>query len=182
MAAPSFDCTHAVRFDLPRGAVHAKGDPGRIVLVPATALDQLLREVPPATAQAFGAALGMAVGRRVASRLADAQTASVDAFVTQLAGEAAIVGVGAVAIERWGRALVVVVSASPLVDSVLLAFVSSAIEAACGLRPVCALLARDDGVSRIFAGSQAGVDRLRASLASGLSWPNALARLNRGAS
>jgi hypothetical protein len=182
MAIPSFDCIHAVRFDLPRGTVHAKGDSERIVLVPAAALDNLLREAPAAAADAFAAALGAAVGHRVASRLADAQTASVDSFVTQLAGEAAIAGVGAVAVESWGRALVVVVSGSPLADSVLLAFVTSAIEAACGLRPVCTLLARDHGTSRIFAGSQTGVDRLRASLASGLSWADAIERLNRGES
>jgi hypothetical protein len=180
MGVPSFDCAHAVRFDLPRGTVHAKGDPGRVVLVPAAALDQLLRDAPSAAAESFGAALGAAVGRRVAARLADAQTASIDAFVTQLAGEAAIAGVGAVAVERWGRALVMVVSASPLADSVLVAFVSSAIEAACGARPVCTLLARGDGVSRVFAGSQGGVERIRESMASGLSWADALARLNQG--
>ncbi|MGA2450241.1 MAG: hypothetical protein ABTD50_16320 [Polyangiaceae bacterium] len=182
MAVLSFDCTHAVRFDLPRGTVHAKGDAERIVLVPAAALDRLLREAPVAAAEEFATALGAAVGHRVLSRLADAQSASVDAFVTQWAGEAAMAGVGVVAVERWGRALIVVVSGSPFAQSVLLAFVSSAIEAACGLRPACTLLADEQGTARIFVGSQAGVDRLRASLASGRPWADAIERLNRGES
>jgi hypothetical protein len=182
MAVPSFDCTHAVHFDLPRGAVHAKGDPEAQVLVPATALESLLRDVPAIIAERFGAALGAAVGRRVAARLTDAETASVEGFVTQLAGEAALAGLGSLAVERWGRALVFVVSGSPVADSVMVPFLASAIEAACGIRPVCLWLVGHDRTSRIFVGSQAGVDRVREWMASGLPWADAIARLNQGAS
>src|SRR5215469_14307836 len=107
MAGTSFDPTHAVRFDLPHGSVRAGGEEERVLLVPTSALDELVLSAPPEAVEALGRALGAAIGRRAASRM-DAKSASVEAFVTQLAGEAAIAGIGALSVERWGRALVVV--------------------------------------------------------------------------
>ena len=178
MAVPTFDSIHAVRFDLPHGAVHAKGDPERCVVVPSAALDSLIRDSSPEAAELFGRAWGSAIGKRLASRLEDAESATLDDFVTQFAGEAAISGIGTVALERWGRALVVVIGGSPLSDSTMESLVAAAVEAACGLRPVCAAVSRDGETSRIFAGTQVSVDRLRAYLGSGLSWADAIARLH----
>src|SRR5271165_5282719 len=104
MAASSFDSTHAVRFDVPRGSVRTRGDDDRVLLVPTAALDDLVLSASPEAVEALGRALGAAIGRRAANRMGDPQSASMDSFVAQLAGEAAICGVGALSVERWGRA------------------------------------------------------------------------------
>jgi hypothetical protein len=180
MAAPSFDPTHAVRFDLPRGSVRTRGDDDRVLLVPIEALDGLLMSAPQEAAETLGRALGAAVGRRAAVRMGDPQDASIDAFVTQLAGEAAVAGIGALSVERWGHALVVVIDDSPLVGTLLAAFVASALEAATGRRAHCTLLARDHRTVRILVGSERSIARAREWIASGVRWSEAIVKLHGG--
>jgi hypothetical protein len=179
MVGPSFDPRHAVRFDLPHGSVRAGGEAERVLLVPSSALDELVLSAPPEAVEALGRALGAAIGRRAAARM-DAKTASVEAFVTQLAGEAAIAGIGALSVERWGRALVVVVEGSPLVGTLLAPLVASAIEAAAGRAVSATILARDERAARLLVASEAGVGRVRDWVASGVPWGDALTKLHGG--
>lgn len=168
--AASFDPTHAVRFDLPNGSVRAGGESGeRVLLVPTNALDDLVLSAPPEAVEALGRALGAAIGRRAALHVS-VNDAPIDVFVTQLAGEAAIAGVGALSIERWGRALVVVVEDSPLVGTLLAPLVASAVEAASGRRVSCALLSRDEHAARVLLASDRGVAQVRKWIASGIPW------------
>jgi hypothetical protein len=173
-----FDPKHAVRFDLPRGTVRARGDEGRVVLVPTSALDDLVRSLPPEATEALARSLGAAIGRRAAARMGDPQGTSVEEFVAQLAGEAAVAGVGALSVERWGRALVVVVEESALAVSLLAPLISSALEVASGRRAWCALLSADDRVVRLVVGSEPSMRRVRDWLASGVRWGDALVRLH----
>src|SRR5580704_5073336 len=138
----TFDPTHAVRFDVPRGSVRAGTDDDRVLLVPTAALDEIARSAAPQTVEALGRALGAAIGRRAAARIGDGSAASAEEFVTQLAGEAAVAGVGVLGVERWGRALVVVIAESPLAGSLLSPLVASAVEAATGRRCWGTLLSR----------------------------------------
>jgi hypothetical protein len=105
-----------------------------------------------------------------------------EAFVTQLAGEGALAGVGVLSIERWGRALVVVIEKSPLVGTLLAPLVASAIEAAFGRRVWGALLSRDEHAARVLVASESAVERVREAIASGTAWGEALAMLHRGKS
>ena len=98
--------------------------------------------------------------------------------MTQLAGEAAVAGIGVVSIERWGRALVVLVEDSPLVGTLLAPLVASAIESATGRRVSTTLLSRDEHVARIFVGGERAVSRVRESIASGEAWSEALGTLH----
>jgi len=175
-----FDPTHAVRFDLPSGSVLAGNEGDRVLLVPTAALDDLVLSAPPEAVESLGRALGSGIGRRAALRMGDAQSASIEQFVTQLAGEAAIAGVGALGIERWGKALVVTVEDSPLVGTLLAPLVASAVEAASGRRAWCTLLSRDERLARILIGSERAVARVREWIASGLAWGEALAKLHGG--
>jgi hypothetical protein len=177
MAVPSFDPKHAVRFDLPHGAVRAGGEGERVLLVPTNALDDLVLSAPAAAVEALGRALGSAIGRRAAGRM-DPQSAPIDAFVAQLAGEAAIAGIGSLSIERWGRALVVVVEDSPLVGTLLAPLVAAALEGASGRHVATTLLSRDERIARILVASDSGVSRVREWIGSGLAWGDALARLH----
>lgn len=177
MASTSFDPTRAVRFELPQGRVHAGTEGERVLLVPTSAIDDIALSAPPEAVEALGRAMGTAVGRRAAARLGDLPAASLEAVVNQLAGEAAIAGVGALSLERWGKALVVVVEGSPLNGTLLAPMVAGAIEAASGRGVAATLLSRDEQVARLFVGSLRGVERVRDWIASGVSWGDALARL-----
>jgi hypothetical protein len=180
MVAPSFDPTHAVRFDLPRGSVRTRGDDDPVLLVPTAALEDLILSAPPEAAEALGRALGAAIGRRAAARMGDPQRASIDTFVAQLAGEAAIAGVGSLSLERWGRALVVVIEDSPLVDTLLAPLVAAALKAASGRSAFCTLLARDNRAARILVASERAIARARGWMASGMGWSEAVVKLHGG--
>ena len=181
MVAPSFDPTHAVRFDLPHGSVRAGGDGDPVLLIPCAALDDLVLSAPTEAVEVLGRALGAAIGRRAAARLEDPKAASIEGFITQLAGEGALAGVGVFGIERWGRALVIVIERSPLVGTLLAPLVASAIEAASGRKVWTALLSRDEHAARVLVASERAIERVREALASGKAWGEALAMLHAGA-
>jgi hypothetical protein len=105
----------------------------------------------------------------------------VDTVVEHLGGELALVGLGSLGLERWGRALVLVVDQSPLGaegDGLLEALLEGALEAAAG-RAVRALrLGRDAVRARFLIGGAAGVEKVRAWLAEGVPWGDALVRLH----
>jgi hypothetical protein len=182
MAASSFDSMHAVRFNLPEGQVHAGTEAEQVLLVPTGAIDDIALSAPPEAVEALGRAIGASIGRRAAARMGDSQAASVEDFVTQLAGEAAVSGVGVLSVERWGRALVVVVEGSPLAGSILSPLIAAAIEAASGRGVACTLLSRDAHLARLLVGGPGGVDRVREWIAGGVAWADALARLQGGRS
>lgn len=181
MAASSFDATGAVQFNLSHGAVRAGSEREPVLLMPCSALDDLALSAP-AEAEVLGRALGAAIGKRAASRLADPKAASVESFVTQLAGECAVAGVGLLSVERWGRALVVVVEGSPLAGPLLAPLVASALEATLGKRVAAGLLARDAKVARVLVASEAAVGRALEAIAGGTPWGEVLAQLNAGRS
>jgi hypothetical protein len=181
-AASSFDPTRAVRFDLPRGSVRTGAEGDRVLLVPTSALEDIVLSAPTEAVEALGRALGSAIGRRAAARMANPQAAGIEEFVTHLAGEAAVAGIGVLSVERWGRALVVVVEDSPLVGTLLGLLVSSAIEAASGRRAWTTLLSRDERAARILVASERAVGRVREWIASGVAWGESLAKLHGGGS
>lgn len=181
MTAPSFDSAGAVRFDLPRGTVRTAAEDERLLLVPSQALDGLAKSMHGGDAlEAFGRALGAAVGRRAAARLTNVATASIEEFVTQLAGEAALAGTGLIEIERWGRALVVILGEPALPGALVAPFIGGAVQAASGRAVQAVLLSGDDRAARVLITSEQGAVRVRGWVASGCSWGEALARLNRG--
>lgn len=178
-----FDPSKAVTFDLAHGLVHLEGAPARL-LVPADALGALAGAAGPEAASAFGRTLGEAMGRRVASRLATAEgvgAAAIDVVVDHLGGELALSGLGSLGLERWGRALVLVVDQSPLGavgDALLEAALAGAVEAAAGKSVRTVLLGREGVRARFLVGGEAGAAKMKAWLAEGLAWGDALVRLH----
>src|SRR5262249_55758598 len=115
MSHVRFDPSKAVTFDLSHGLVHLEGAPSRL-LVPAEALGALAAAAGAEATRAFGRTLGEALGRRAGGRLAEGgglRGASADAVIEHLGGELALAGLGSLSLERWGRALVLVVDQSP---------------------------------------------------------------------
>lgn len=183
MPGPAYDPSGAVRFDLTSGAASdTRGT--RLLLVPQAALDALERTTPGALAH-LGAEVGKCCGARVAAHFGgeDAvRAASLEGVVTQLAGELAVAGLGAAHLERWGRALVIVV-ANPGVssDGFLGAALSGALAAATGREVAIAPLGREGGAARYFVGTKQTVARVRSLVSQGKAWAEVLGSLQKGA-
>ena len=114
MAEPHFDPSGMLQIDIGRGIVQLQGASPRSV-VPADALVALCHEAGFEALVDFGRKWGTELGARVAGRLgADVASGSVEAWVAQLGGEWALSGLGELGFERWGKALVISIEASPL--------------------------------------------------------------------
>jgi hypothetical protein len=176
--SPTFDSTDAVRFDLASGAIRAKHhDEERLVLVPSSALDEVILSASVQAVDALARSIGSAIGRRAAARMEAGAASSVELFATQLSGEAALSGVGSLSFERWGRVMVVVIDNSPLPTPLLAPLVAAALEASAGRTVWCTLLVRDAGAARLLVSSEGAVARARAAIAAGTPWGEVLALL-----
>lgn len=176
MASSSFDPTGAVRFDLRSGsASDSRGE--RLVLVPSAALDLLSSEA----LGKIGEHIGRSCGARVAARLggdSGVRAAEVETVISHLAGELAIAGVGAVHVERWGRALLVVVSNPSISDDAFVgAVLGAALSAASGREVTAAALGREGGEARYFLGSSATSERVRGLVVEGKGYAEIVASL-----
>ncbi|MCU0682907.1 MAG: hypothetical protein MUF34_11765 [Polyangiaceae bacterium] len=185
MAQLPFDPSKAVTFDLAHGRVQLDESPA-CVLIPAPALAGLVGAVSREGRAALARSLGEPLGRRVARRLGNAEGslgASIDTMVDHLGGEFAIVGLGSLSLERWGRALLFVCDHSPFGaegDELLAELLDAALEGATG-RPVrCVPLMRDGTRVRLLAANERASGRVRAWLGEGLGWGEVLARLHAG--
>jgi hypothetical protein len=180
MATLPFDPTAAVRFDLARGQI-AVPDSGERVLIPADALLTLCEAAEPEARKDFARRLGTEAGRRTAERLGSATSASVESVVEHLGGDLALMGLGSLELERWGRALVLSFTSSPFGargDDILAAALEGAIQRAFGRDVGVVRLARDDARARFLVTSRAGAERVKSSLGSGRAWGDVLAELD----
>ena len=175
-----FDPTHAVRFDLPRGSVTA-GTDERHVLLPCAALDDLVLIAGTEAACAVGRALGSSIGTRIAGRLGGPDAlrgTSIERVVTDIARELAVTGLGAVSVERWGRALVVAVERPAVADLPFLASIIEGVLVGASGAPVrCVSLGREGMVVRVLVASERAVGRARTMLDQGTAWGEVLSRL-----
>lgn len=178
MAEP-FNPTHAVRFEIARGRVSLDGQEAR-VLVPAGALGKLCESAGPEGVKDFGKTLGTEIGRRVAARL-DGGAPSVAALVEHLGGDLALSGLGSLTVEIWGKALVLAVTDSPFGkdgDLLLASVLEGALQRALARDTSLVELERSDGRVRFAVLSPRTADGVRKWLGQGISWGDALARLN----
>jgi hypothetical protein len=184
MPGPAFDPNGAVRFDMKSGAASdTRGT--RLVLVPATALEALERTTPGALSH-LGSEIGRGCGARVAARLggdSGVRAAQLEIVVSHLAGELAIAGLGLVHVERWGRALVLVVTNSAVAsDGFISAALTGALHAATGREVSVGPLGKEGTVARYFVGAQPTVLKVRSMVSQGKAWGEILSSLQKGAS
>jgi hypothetical protein len=178
MGTPRFDPTHSLEFNFDRGTVKLGGQSER-VLVPADVLASLLKGADPETRKDFANRLGTEAGRRMSERIDG--TASIPAVVEHLGGELALMGLGSLGFERWGRALIVTVVGSPLRgegDELLAGIIEGAFQRAFGKSSSVLPIQRDDALVRLLVVSKGTAERVRGWLASGVSFGDALTRLN----
>jgi len=180
MDTSSFDPTRAVVFDLQRGQVTLQGRSPVLVLA-AEALAQLCGRLDAVALRQFGAVLGKQAGGRIRERIGASASATLETMVDQLGGEVSLAGLGSLAIERWGQALVVRVEGCPLGApgyELMSAYVEAALQAAVE-REVTALgLERGPESFRLLLCSKAGSARVKGWLSAGGSWGDALAALH----
>lgn len=179
--ATRYNPSGSVSFDLVRGRVDCGGDH---VLVPADALVDLCRSAGDEAVSDFGRRLGTAAGRRVAERLGDPSGATLEEVLEHLGGELALLGLGSLGLERWGRALVLTVDGGPFgaqLDRLLAAVLEGALQRAFGRDVHAAKLVRDDRQVRFLIASAASAGKVSEWLGAGLSYGDVLTRLQQSA-
>jgi hypothetical protein len=181
MEQPAFDPSASVQFDLGRGVVSLDGSHAR-VLVPSDLLLELCRSAGPEARRGFALRLGSEAARRVATRLAgQLEQASILSVVEHLGGDLALLGLGSLSVERWGRALVLKVEASPFGadgDELLAAVFEGALNNLFGREPTVLVLNRQAELVRLLVVNQTTAAAVRESLAAGVKWGDVLSRLH----
>ncbi len=167
-----------VRFDLSRGRVQSAGD--RVVMVPTAAFDDLGKKVGLEAACDFGRAMGSSLGAGLGKRLGGSdgvRSASIERVVTELGTELAVSGWGSLHMERWGRAMLLVVEDTPLAEyRFIAAILEGALSTASGQKVHCVPLTAE-GVARILVAGSAVVERARGWVAEGVAWRDVLTRV-----
>jgi len=176
--ATRFNPSGSVSFDLVRGRVDCGGEH---VLVPADALLDLCRAAGDEAVSDFGRRLGTAIGRRIADRLGEGiLAATLEDALDHLGGELALLGLGSLGLERWGRALVLTIDGAPFgqqLDQLLGAVLEGALQRAFGRDTRAAKLGRDDRRVRFLMANATSAEKIGEWLQSGLSFSEALGRL-----
>ncbi len=188
----SFDAKKAITFDLPTGQVRLTSgtdsatDTGRSVIVPADALATIAAVAGDTATRELGRTLGRTLGLRVRSRVGAEESsseervrnASIEDVVVELSTELAIAGFGTLGVERWGRALVLLVIGAPPSDVLLAAIVEGMLSTATGRDLRTTPLARDGDRLRVLVGNVASIERVIGWLGEGTSWGDAITRLH----
>lgn len=180
--AQSFNPENSVRFELGAGRVSLGGADDR-VLVPAEALGRLCSSAGESATRDFGHRLGTQIGRRIADRVsADTRVAE---MVEHLGGEVALAGLGSLSLELWGHALVLKIEGSPVGpegDALAAAVLEGALDRSLARQTSVVLIARTDATARYLVGSPRAATQVKGWLGSGVSWGEALTRLNEAGS
>lgn len=192
----SFDLSGIVRFDLDRGRVTlrdrtgANDETSSRTLVPADALASLCRHVSREAVLDFGRRIGTDVGRRVAERLErELNEATPETLLDHLGGEMALLGLGSLRLELWGRAMVFTIESSALLETgssdprdpaaeLLGAVLEGAIARGLGRDARLLPLSRDARELKLLACNPSTRARVEGWLAEGCHYGEALARLN----
>jgi hypothetical protein len=184
MANPPFDASKAVTFDLSRGQIQ-KEDGELRLLVSAAGVVALCHAAGPEATSAFAHAAGESIGAAVVRRLeragVDTRAAAIEAVVEHLGGELAIAGFGSLSLERWGRALVLIVDRAPggtEADKLLAPILGAALSRAAKAEARCVRLVREGDRARFLITGARGAEKVREWLMSGVSWGEALVRLH----
>lgn len=182
MVQAKFDPALALKFDLGRGTLSQVGGGARVI-VPAEVLARLLEGASEEVCHDAGQQLGTDLGRRVASGLGDIDGAPPDRVLEFLGGELALMGLGSLGFERWGRALVFSVVDSPLgpgADSFVAGLFDGAMLRLYGKNTSSVCLGRVGKRVRFLVSGQGAASRVKGWLEDGVHWGEILTRLQSG--
>ncbi len=176
---PRFDPTRAVVFDLAQGQLRDDEGSSRLN-VPVDALLRLCDAAGPDAVRDFGHTLGNEVGRRVLRRLGEAATgASTEAWVEHVGGDLALLGLGNLSVERWGKVLVLAVANSPAGgDALVASALEGILQRALGRDASAVVLGRSNDTLRVAVLNRRAAERVRQWQNEGASWVQLLERLH----
>jgi len=177
---PRFDPTRAIVYDLSRGQL--RDDEGQARLnVPYFQLHRLCEQAGVEATADFGQALGGDIGRRIRERLgSNVDVADVSVWTEHLGGHLALLGLGDLTLERWGRALVVRVSGAPAGSASLLsAVVTGALQRGLGRNVQIVPFEVEDAVALLVLSPETA-GRARALREAGESLGRVVEQLHRG--
>ncbi len=118
-SAMALDLAGTVRFHVAEGFVEGLAGT-RSLLLPSDALTRLLSEIPEKVAEAFGEQVSETFAKWILGRLGGAErvrSETIERVVSEFAGAFAVAGLGHLGFERWGRAMVVVLTPSSAPDA-----------------------------------------------------------------
>jgi hypothetical protein len=181
MSEPRFDPSLALKLDFDQGQVTLRGQ-GPCLVVPKGALLDLLSNAGDEATSNFGQQLGTEVGRRMVENLGSAiETASIESFVEHLGGELALLGLGALSVERWGQALVLALESAPAGSTgvaLASAVISGALQRALSRDVTAVELMKSDSTLRLLVVSKAAGAEVKQWLSEEMPWGNVLTRLH----
>jgi hypothetical protein len=115
-ASESFDPGGYYAFDLARGAVHTRHGE-RVLVLSADVIGPLVSNAAKHGDLTAVRALGKHIGEDAARSLGrEAKLCTPETVLTHASGVLALLGWGALTLERWGKALVLTLSGAPLLD------------------------------------------------------------------
>jgi len=178
---PRFDPTRAIVYDLSRGQLRDDEGQARLNL-PYFLLERLCDHAGAEATREFGSSLGGEIGRRIRDRLGSgADQANIGVWAEHLGGHVALLGLGDLSLERWGRALVVRIAGSPSGATALLsAVVAGALQRGLGRSVQTVSFPLEDAVALLVL-SQQTAERARSLREAGESLGRVVEELHRGA-
>jgi hypothetical protein len=181
MSEPRFDPSLALKLDFGQGQVTLRGQ-GPCLVVPKGALLDLLSNAGDDATSNFGQQLGTEIGRRMVENLGSSiDTVSIESFVEHLGGEVALLGLGSLAVERWGHALVLVVDGAPAGETgvaLASAVIAGALQRALSRDVAVVELMKSDSTVRLVVVSRAIGTEVRQWLSEQVPWGSVLTRLH----
>lgn len=178
---PRFDPTRAIKFDLARGQMRDdEGNPR--VNLPAHVVLRLCEQAGESAQKDFALGLGSDVGRRIVERLGQTLTdASVEAWAEHLGGQLALLGLGDLGIEQWGKALVFIVDGAPAGTSSLVGqLLGAAVTRASGRSVQLIAFEQESTISYLVVSAEAALRALDL-MRSGAGLGQVVEQLHRGA-
>lgn len=178
---PRFDPTRAIIYDLARGQLKDEEGASRVNL-PVSLILRLCEQAGKEATQDFAQSLGSEIGRRVADRMGQsANAASVEAWTEHLGGQLALVGLGDMSVERWGRALVLRVSGAPQgTEELLPTVLTAALQRSLGRDSTALSFNQDEGLALLIV-SKDTANRARNLVAQGQGLGQVVEALHQGA-
>lgn len=181
MTTPRFDPSRSILVDLARGQLRDDEDAARVNL-PAHLLSRLCEQAGEHATRDFSSALGTELGRRIKDRLGNAvEKATTEEWVEHLGGQLALVGLGDLSMEQWGKALVLRVVGSPAgLTEVVSGVLCGTLSRALGRNISTVSFESEDGTAFLIL-TQSAAEKVQKLADAGAGLGEAVDQLHRGA-
>ncbi len=178
---PRFDPTRAIIYDLARGQLRDDEGSSRLNL-PAHLLLRLCEHAGKEAASEFSRSLGAELGRRVTDKLGNEKdAANVEVWTEHLGGQLALVGLGDLKVEQWGRALVLRISSPPKgMASIIEGVLEGALQRGLSRKATVIAFERDDQLECLVVSDDTAA-RVRSLTQSGAGLGQVIEELHKGA-